>query len=75
MKIGRYAKELSGGTVTLMLDNDLEGEHGAQTALWEIAQQGVQVRLSWSRTSHEGKFADRQPESLTEHEWMDVNAG
>ena len=41
-------------------------------ALWEIANQGVDVRLAWSRSMHGGAYADRQPESLTPEEWEKI---
>ena len=62
------AKQL-GVSVGLMFDCDVEGENGAKQALWELAQQGVGVRLVWSRSQHGGQFADRQPESLSKGEW------
>ena len=65
------AEQLAGGRVTLMLDCDVEGENGAKQALWELAQT-CGVRLAWSRSMHGGKFADRQPESLSCEEWEEL---
>ena len=55
-----------------MLDCDVEGEKGAKTALWSIAEHGIDLRLAWSRTMHEGKYIDRQPESLSDEEWQEI---
>lgn len=54
--------------VSLMLDNDQAGEQGVGQALPLLAAK-VPVQLPWSRTNHDGKFADRQPESLEPDEW------
>jgi hypothetical protein len=68
-KIVRWANDLAGGLVTLMLDCDPEGENGACQALWELAQH-CRVRLAWSSEMFGGRFKGRQPESLTADEWM-----
>ena len=73
-EIVRLAREHAEKRVTLMLDNDLEGESGARQALWEIANRGAAVRLAWSRSLDGGKYTDRQPESLTEEEWQEILA-
>jgi hypothetical protein len=62
-KIVRWAKELAGGQVTLMLDCDEEGEKGMKQALWQLAQQ-CRVRLAWSSEMFGGRFKGRQPEFL-----------
>lgn len=63
-KIARWAKELAGGVITLMLDCDAEGENGAKQALWKLAQRS-RVRVAWSSDMHGGRFRGRQPESVT----------
>jgi 5S rRNA maturation endonuclease (ribonuclease M5) len=63
-KIARWANRLAGGTVTLMLDCDPEGESGARQALWQLAQH-CRTRLAWSSEMFGGRFKGRQPESLT----------
>ena len=70
-KIGRWANKLGGGTVTLMLDCDAEGENGARRSLYHLAQH-ARVRLAWSPTMHGGKFRGRQPESLSLEEWSSI---
>ena len=40
-------------------------------AVVELAQR-CPVRLAWSRTMFDGRFKDRQPESLTAEEWKEV---
>ena len=71
-KIERWAKRLGGGRVSLMFDCDAMGDEGAKEALWHLAQRGVEVRLAWSRSMHGGRFAGRQPESLTAEEWAEA---
>lgn len=71
-KIAALARKHANGRVSLMLDCDTEGENGMRQALWEIANQGAEVRLAWSRSMHSGTFADRQPESLSEPEWQKI---
>ena len=67
-KIARFAKEVAGGQVTLMLDCDPEGETGARQTLFELAQQ-CRVRLAWTAAMFGGTFKNRQPESLSQAEW------
>jgi hypothetical protein len=71
-KIERFAKGLAGGKVALLLDADDAGDEGVKATLWLLIQRGLNVRLGWSRGMHGGKFADRQPENLTEAEWTEV---
>ena len=66
-KLVRWANELAGGVIMLMLDCDAEGENGAKQSLWKLAQRTC-VRLAWSMESHGGRFRDRQPESLATEE-------
>ena len=73
-KIAGIAAQYTGNMVTLMLDNDPEGENGAKQAMWEIARLGTSVRLGWWRTAEGAKYADRQPESLTPEEWAEIKA-
>jgi 5S rRNA maturation endonuclease (ribonuclease M5) len=69
-KLSRWAKMLTGGQVTVLLDLDEEGEKGAQQALVELAA-SCRVRLAWSSASHP-VFAGRQPETLTAAEWEEI---
>ncbi len=68
-KAAELARDLDGGVVTLMLNCDAEGDNGARQAVAELAQHCA-VRLAWSRQMHGGRFADRQPESLSPEEWQ-----
>jgi hypothetical protein len=68
-KIDRFARHLAGGKVTLLLDCDEHGDDGAKEALWSLTQRALNVRLGWTRGMHGGRFAGRQPESLTLDEW------
>lgn len=70
-KLTRWAHQLAGGRVTLMLDCDPEGEQGAKQSLYEIAQY-CDARLAWSATMFDGRFRNRQPESLTMDEWRSI---
>jgi 5S rRNA maturation endonuclease (ribonuclease M5) len=72
-RIAVLAREIAGDLVTLMLDCDEEGENGVKQALPLLAEQ-VHVRLPWRRTSHAGKYKDRQPESLSSEEWAAICA-
>lgn len=67
-RIAQLAADCGQSHVGLMLDADQAGEQGVQQTLPMLTQQ-VAVRQVWSRTSHDAKFADRQPESLTPEEW------
>lgn len=67
-KLARWAHDLAGGVVTLLLDCDPAGESGAKQALWKLAER-CRVRLGWSSGMHGGKFRGRQPESLNSEEW------
>lgn len=73
-KLVSWAKVFSGNRIVLMLDCDEEGESGAQHALGLLAPR-CDVRLAWSRTSHQGRFQGRQPESLTADEWRLIQIG
>ena len=73
-KIATIAKQYGGNLVTLLLDNDVEGENGAKQAIWELAKQGTRVQLAWWRIYDEGKLANRQPESLTPEEWQEIKS-
>lgn len=73
-KVGRIASQYAGNRVTLLLDNDPEGEKGAMQAMWEIAKCGAAVQLGWWRTGEGARYADRQPESLTAEEWAELKA-
>lgn len=68
VKLTRFAKQLAGRRIVLLLDCDTAGETGARDALWLLAQH-CDVRLGWSSTQFDGQFQGRQPESLTRDEW------
>lgn len=69
-KIERYGCNMAGGKVTLMFDSDEAGDDGAKESLWLLTQRGLDVRLSWSRATHSGPFAGRQPERITAEVWV-----
>lgn len=68
-KVERWAKSLAGSKVTILFDADDAGDEGAKEALWLLAERGLDVRLGWNRAMYGGRFAARQPESLTAEEW------
>lgn len=68
-KIERFARGAAFGRVVLMPDNDDEGEAGFKDLLWMLAERGLDVRLAWSRQSHDGRFDGQQPEDMTDHDW------
>ncbi len=71
-KLDQLARKASQSRLTLMPDNDEEGEAGFKDLLWHLASHGLDVRLAWSRTSHYGKFAGMQPEEMGEEELHEV---
>lgn len=72
-KIGRFARQVAGGRVTLLPDTDPEGEEGFKELLWKLHQlDGLSIRLGWSSETHGGHFAGRQPESLSFEEWQQL---
>lgn len=71
-KVAQWAKQLANGKVTLLFDCEPSGIDGAKEALWFFAQRMVDVRLAWTPWMHGGKFAGKQPESLTAGEWHEA---
>ncbi len=71
-KVALWAKQLASGKVTLMFDCEPSGIDGAKEALWFFAQRQLDVRLAWTPWMHGGKFAGKQPESLTAAEWNEA---
>ncbi len=59
----------------IMHDADQKGDEGAKETLWRMHEVGIDAYLVWSRKMHGGRFADRQPESLSDDEWISVVAG
>ncbi len=72
-KVGRLAHELAGGVATLMLDCDPEGDNGVQQVLPMLAE-FLPVRLAWSGRMHDGRFKNRQPETILGEEWQAIEA-
>jgi 5S rRNA maturation endonuclease (ribonuclease M5) len=70
-KIVRWTRQLAGGKVSLMFDNDDAGQDGAKQAVWELSQH-VAVQAAWSAEMFDGQFAGREPESLSPEEWQTV---
>ena len=54
-----------------MHDADSPGDDGAKETLWKLHERDVNAYLVWSRRK-EGKYADRQPESLSDEEWKEI---
>jgi 5S rRNA maturation endonuclease (ribonuclease M5) len=74
-RIAKRARDLADGKVTLMFDCEPSGLEGAKEALWYFAEQRLDVRLAWTPKMHRGKFAGRQPESLTREDWEWIGEG
>jgi hypothetical protein len=70
-KAAGLARELGNGVVTIFLDCDTEGENGMKQCLGYLAQL-TPVQLAWTSKMHGGKFAGRQPESLSIEEWREI---
>ena len=69
-KIVAFARQVARGQVVLLPDCDPEGETGFKELLWKLNEQpDIRVKLGWSSGMFEGRFAGRQPESLTDEEW------
>lgn len=73
-RLARYAKQYGGSRVGVMHDADGPGDDGAKETLWRMQELGVDAYLVWSRRKFDGKFADRQPESLIGDDWDEVAA-
>ncbi len=71
-RVAAKATEI-GVPVGILFDNDTEGARGAKQAVYELAQH-CPVRVLWSPTLFDGKFRNRQPESLTSEEWTEIHA-
>ncbi|WP_197534702.1 toprim domain-containing protein [Symmachiella dynata] len=67
-KLAALACEFSNGTVSVMFDLDRQGENGAGQTVLKLAQRCC-VRYAWTTSLSDGRFSDRQPESVTPEEW------
>lgn len=65
------ARKYAGGVVTAFLDCDTEGENGMKQCLGYVAQVAP-IRLAWTSKMFGGKFKGRQPETLREEEWREI---
>ncbi|MBC8290459.1 MAG: hypothetical protein H8E37_09095 [Planctomycetes bacterium] len=63
----RWSAELAGGKVTVWGDNDSEGLSGMQEVVSKLAAH-TPVLQAWSKASHGGRFAGKEPEQLTHEE-------
>jgi hypothetical protein len=72
-RLSKYAREYGYNRVGIMHDADNAGEEGAKESLWKLHEQGVAAYLVWSRRMFAGRFADRQPESLSVDEWQEIS--
>ena len=73
-KIAQISREVAAGKVTLFFDADAKGDEGCKEALWGLMQQRLDVRLACTRVMHEGRFVGRQPDSLSQEEWLEIEA-
>lgn len=72
-KIARFARSAGRNRVLLLPDCDEEGEAGFQLLLWRLAEERIDVRLGWSSQMFDGKYANRQPEQLSDDEWAEIS--
>lgn len=73
-KIVRYARTAADNRVLLLPDCDEEGEAGFQPLLWRLNEQRVHTRLGISSRMFDGVFANRQPEDISEADWMQITS-
>jgi 5S rRNA maturation endonuclease (ribonuclease M5) len=71
-RVVKLAEEFADGCINIMFDADLHGDEGAKEALWDLTQTGLDVKLVWSRSMFAKRFQDREPESLTGEEWLEI---
>jgi hypothetical protein len=62
------------GRVGIMNDTDGPDDDGAKETLWRLKEFGTSAYLVWSRKRFGGRFADRQPESLSDAAWAELLA-
>ena len=73
-RLASYAREFARGRVGIMQDADGPGDDGAKETLWRMHELGIDAYLVWSRRKFGGKYAERQPESLTAEEWAGISS-
>ncbi len=73
-KVVTLAEQFAGGRISVMFDANPHGDEGAEDALWDLAQTGLDVKLVWSRSMFDGRFTDREPELLSPDEWSDFES-
>jgi hypothetical protein len=73
-RLVHYARECGYNRVGVMHDADGPGDEGAKETLWKLHERDVNAYLVWNRRKFDGKFTDRQPESLSDEEWRELAA-
>ena len=73
-KSAHLARELADGKLNLMFDANPQGDEGAKETLWQLAQSGLNVKLSWSSQMYARRFRDWEPESITSEDWNEIEA-
>jgi hypothetical protein len=71
-RLAGYAREHGYNRVGVMHDADTPGDDGAKETLWRLHEEDINAYLVWSRRKFAGRFAERQPESLTDEEWQEI---
>ena len=71
-KLISFAKGKANDRVGIMHDANRRGDDGAKESLWRMHQAGIDAYLIWSHSKHGGKYADREPESLSKNEWEEL---
>lgn len=70
--LANYAKQFGHNRLGIMHDADQKGDDGAKETLWRMHERGVDGYLVWSQQKFAARFAGRQPESLSQHEWNEI---
>lgn len=68
-KIEHMAKQLANGRLSLLFDADGPGDEGAKEAQWQLTECQLEVRLSWTGTTHGSTIQNRQPEHVARQKW------
>lgn len=72
-KLVRFAQTSAKNRVNLFPDCDAEGESGFQDLLWKLNEQRVDVKLLCTSTMHDGQFAGRDPEKMSDEEFSIID--
>ena len=69
----QYANKKSNGRVGIMHDANIEGDEGAKESLWRLHEANLKPYLIWSRNKDDGRFKNREPESVSDEDWSEID--